>query len=135
MWRSQGRGGELHQLAVEQHELRRVRQSVPRERTAVFGGALPHPVHSSDDAVPRQRVRQPTNEQDQLRILWRDLRKSPLRERRVRVHRSLHELRRHLHEPHDRRQQLRNVRHDLRGTLDVPERRMPVADWLAARTG
>jgi hypothetical protein len=78
--------------------------------------------------MPRQRLRRPPDEQEQLRILRRDVRrKSHVRERRVRVRRSLHGLRRRLLEPDDRQRQLRNLWDDLRRAVDLSERRVPLA--------
>jgi len=125
---SERRGWHLRQRAIEQHELRGLRKSVPCERSAVFRRALRHPMHSSDDAVPRKRVRRSHDEQDQLRILRRELRReSHLHEWCVRVRRPLHQLRRRLRERDDRQYQLRNLRDHLRSALDLPERHVPVA--------
>jgi hypothetical protein len=123
----------------EQRQLRCVRCRVQSQRATLLTRKLRYSVPCADDRLRRSgwrrirrhggsiRVRGPREQQGQLRILRGNLRGQPhVRQRGLRVQRAVRRLRRHLHEPRVRRQQLRHVRHDLRERRDLQERNLSV---------
>ena len=131
--------GHLRRPHVEQRQLRCVRSGLSGVRSALLARVLRHPVRFADQRMCRGRrrrnwrpggcVRRPSEQQRQLWVLRRELRRqSHVHRQLVRLQPAVHGLLRHLHEPGVGQQQLRLLRHELRERDDVPGGGLPMKE-------